>query len=342
MYSLYINSSDPRWLPFIKSDHKANIFHHPAWTNLITECYGYRPFVVAVGDSQSKIVAGIPMMEVKSWLTGHRLVSLPFTDHCIPLYSSDEARDYLAEVLANYYADRTISRLEVRWDFPIGESVRHDSPHVLHTLPLNLDSSLVFGRFHQMHQRNIKIAQKRGITIEKGTDLRHLRIFYELHCQTRRRQGTPVQSWTFFELLGKRLLAEGLGFVLLAYLEHDCIAGAVFLHWNRTLTYKYGASTVSGLKLRPNNLIFWQAIQWGCANGYTTLDMGRTDNSNEGLRAFKSGWGADEMPLVYSMLSVSPPGAKLNKLEPIMKAVIQNSPIWVSKLVGKALYGHFG
>ena len=45
---LILEPSDERWIAFTASKPLANIFHHPAWINLMAECYGYRPFVVAV------------------------------------------------------------------------------------------------------------------------------------------------------------------------------------------------------------------------------------------------------------------------------------------------------
>ena len=143
-------------------------------------------------------------------------------------------------------------------------------------------------------------------------------------------------------MLGSALIEKGLGFVLLAYKDDECLAAAIFLHWHRTLTYKYGASAIDGLNLRPNNLLFWTAIRWGCENGYTLFDMGKTDLANTGLRAFKSGWGANEMPLTYSTLPAEPPRSMTGKLMPVMQTVICHSPAWVCRLAGELLYKHFG
>jgi len=62
------------------------------------------------------------------------------------------------------------------------------------------------------------------------------------------------------------------------------LAGAVFLYYNKTVTYKYGASSHDQLSLKANNLIFWRAIQWSCENSYALIDFGKTDLENFGLR----------------------------------------------------------
>lgn len=337
-----LEASDELWVAFVASKPRANIFHHPAWMNLLAECYGYRPFVVAVRNADGKICAGLPMMEVNSRLAGRRWVSLPFTDYCEPLYDDYESLHQLTEALAHLYQDGSTPRIELRWGFPTHPAIQSYSHHVLHTIKLGPDSESVASHFHHMHRRNIETAKKKGVRIERGESLEHLRVFYRLHLDTRRRKGIPVQPWRFFDLLRRRIIEQGLGFILLAYKEDQCLAAGVFLHWQQTLTYKYAASRTDGLNLRPNNLLFWTAIRWGCENGYTLFDMGRTDSSNTGLREFKNRWGSDEVPLIYSTLSATPPQPMTGNLMRVMQAVIRNSPVWVCRAAGELLYRHFG
>ena len=44
-------------------------------------------------------------------------------------------------------------------------------------------------------------------------------------------------------------------------------------------------------------------IRWACEAGFHTLDFGRTDVDNEGLRSFKRSWGASEVELAYTYLA---------------------------------------
>ena len=129
--------------------------------------------------------------------------------------------------------------------------------------------------------------------------------FVSLHLRTRRRQGLPIQPRSFFERLWEEMIEPGHGFVQIAQVDEVPAAAAVFLHGGTTVTYKYGASAPEHLSRRPNHLVFWEAIRWACLNGYETLDFGRSDADNQGLRAFKSGWGTVETELAYSTLGGS-------------------------------------
>jgi hypothetical protein len=339
---LLLDPSDENWLAFVASDPQANAFHHPAWINLLAECYGYRPFVIAVSDADGNIQAGLPIMEVRSPLTGRRWVSLPFTDYCAPLYRDVESLSQLTDDLVRLSHEAGTPRIELRWEYPTRPAVHSYSPYVLHTLELDPNPALVSKRFTSVHRQNIRTAEKRGVRIERGDQQVRLGEFYQLQLHTRQRQGIPVQPRRFFDLLAANIIQQGLGFVLSAYKDDECVAAAVFLHWQQTLMCKYAASRADSLGLRPNNLLFWTGIQWGCENGCTSFDMGRTDLDNTGLRRFKRDWGAEERPLAYSMLSATPPRSESGKLRSIMQTVISKSPVWVCRAAGELLYSHFG
>jgi hypothetical protein len=339
----FVEPSDERWMSFVGSKPQATIFHHPQWIKLLYECYGYRPFIMAVNDSDGNICAGLPLMEIKSPITGRRWVSLPFTDHCSPLYSDPASLDRLVEGLSCLFQTKRIPEIELRWDMPHCRISQPSAKFMLHNIRLSPDFESVAARFHNMHKRNISVAEKKGVRIEWGSKQEHLDAFYQLHLQTRHRQGVPIQPKRFFDLLGKELIDQGLGYVLLAYKDNQCLAAAVFLHWQKTLTYKFGASDTKWRSLQPNHLLLQTAIRWGCENGFTLFDMGRTDLGHDGLCKFKSGWGAEETSLTYSTISRRTPRHLVaGDTMKIVKPVIQKSPRWVCRLAGELLYKHFG
>jgi CelD/BcsL family acetyltransferase involved in cellulose biosynthesis len=288
------------------------------------------------------LTAGVPLMEVNSPLTGKRWVSLPFSDHCVPLTTDDKNLSELVKSLAQIAEQAQIPSLELRGVYPALPSLHTQTRFVLHEIDLCPGEEWIWKKTHEMHRRNIKIAQENDVKILEGETEQHLADFYHLHLLTRRRQGVPIQPWSFFKNLQRLLLDRGLGFLLLAYRNRECLAGAIFLHWKETLTYKYGASRDDGLKYRPNNLVMWTAIQKGCENGFSRFDLGRTDLDNTGLRAFKSRWGAKETPLVYACLGNGLNHAETGGLMRYMNLVLQKSPAWVCRLTGELLYKHFG
>lgn len=334
--------TDERWVAFVDSSPDANIFHHPAWINLLAESYGYRPFVVVVGDQKGEIKAGLPLMEVKSPLTGRRWVSLPFTDHCIPLCDGDTPPRGLFEYLSELQITHAVPRVELRSAIPYDTQVHIDDNRVLHLLKLSADAQAVYRDFHRTRVKGcIAKAEREGVVVRWAESKRDLDVFHELHWKTRHRLGVPVQPKRFFKLLWQRIIDTGLGFVLLTYKDRVPIAGAVFLTYKTTLVAKYGASDSNYWRLCPNHLLFWSSIRWGCEHGYRLFDWGRTNVRNIGLRNFKNGWGAQESTLVYSVLSATSPNRIPDRLSDITNNFIRHTPRWVCRIAGELLYRHF-
>jgi CelD/BcsL family acetyltransferase involved in cellulose biosynthesis len=336
-----LDIGDERWTRFVERVPAATPFHHPSWARLIADCYGYRPFALVL-QGGDEVAAGIPAIEIRTVLGGRRWISLPFTD-CLPPLANDECLipSLVAELDAARTAER-ISRVEIRG--PVGGAMcRPQSAGFTHVLRLASDPATVFRTFHrsQVQQRIVK-SEREGVVVRRAGSTNQLtQTFYELHLETRRRLGVPIQPRRFFELLWERIVAAGRGFVLLAYWNATPIAGAVFLTWNGTVTYKYSASRQEYWKLRPNNLVIWNAIRWGCENGFHTFDFGRTEPGNDGLRSFKRGWGTAEEALSYSTLCAHRASPDVpSRAADMLRWPIQKMPAWFCRLVGELAYRH--
>jgi CelD/BcsL family acetyltransferase involved in cellulose biosynthesis len=329
--------SDPAWVSFVEHSPDALPFHHPSWASLLAECYAYRPFVLAVLGATGDILGGVPALEVSRPFGRRRWVSLPFTDYC-PLLAKSGAQAAVARAIVGAASAQRVDALEVRAALPQGERVHTSVCAVRHTLALASDPGTVMARISKHHRRNIRRSEQSDLRIRFGSSTRDMAVFYQLHLMTRKRLGVPAQPWRFFELLAHVLRREQLGFVLLAYLDQSPVAAAVFLAWRDVLVYKYGASDPQFWEHRPNNLLFSQAIRWGCEQGYTTFDWGRSDLDQQGLREFKSGWGANEEPLAYSAVCDRPPVTGSGRVGRAMATVIRRSPTWVCRAMGQVLY----
>jgi CelD/BcsL family acetyltransferase involved in cellulose biosynthesis len=235
-----------------------------------------------------------------------------------------------------------VGRLDVRAPVaggaPAGKALRH-------VLPLTSDVDGVFSTFSRSQvQRNIKKSRRSHLILRRARSRSEIVDgYYNLHLRTRRRLGVPTQPRRFFDHLWTSVLEPGLGFVLFAVDGDDPVAGAVFLTGGSTVVYKYGASEPSSWSLRPNHLIFSSAIRWSCERGFRNFDFGRTDLADEGLRAFKAGWGTTEEQLVYTRFGpcVRSPSTE-HVLMSAARAVIRRSPPALSRLAGGLFYRYAG
>jgi hypothetical protein len=330
----------PNWNTQIAQLSGATIFHTANWANVLATSYNYKPqYFTAFQNGQ--IIGCIPCMDIRSPLTGRRGVCLPFTDECHPLCPRTDLFESLWEQAVAHGRQKGWKHIELRGSHAALHTATPCATFVVHKLDLEGGEKTLMNQFRDSTKRNIRKAEKNNVRVHQAQTLEAVHAFYHLNCRTRRTHGLPPQPFKFFKALHQHVIAPGHGFVLLATFNNQTIAAAIFLHFNRQLVYKYGASERAHQSLRANNSIIWNSIQWGLQNGIKQLSFGRTELEHTGLRQFKSGWGAREFPLHYyryepKMSRFTPAPAKLKT----SYAMFQKMPLPLLKLTGRILYRH--
>jgi CelD/BcsL family acetyltransferase involved in cellulose biosynthesis len=329
---------DERWLAFVQSAEGALPSHHPRWASMLSECYGYRTFVLALTDAGNNVVAGIPLADVKFPLLGRKWVSLPFTDYVPPLLESSRLGPPLMAELEAVRQSERVDRVEIRARvdgaaYAVDRGFRH-------VLPLDADLDSIFRSFHPSQvQRGIRKAEREGTVVRPGRRIEDLtEVYFPIHAETRRRLGIPVQPRHFFELLWQRVIDPGFGRLFLAEVGTRPIAGVVVLFGGKTAAYKYSASASDVSLYRPTHLILWHAIRAAWEMGHTQFDFGRTDFDSAGLRSFKLTWGAREETLTYSAIGQDPASRSTTEPPRLMRAIIRRSPVAAARILGQLLY----
>lgn len=333
-------TTDPDWARLGDEAPGAYVFHHPAWIRLLRRTYRY-PIAGVCAFDGGRVVAGLPVALVSSRLTGRRLVALPFSDVCPPLCVADAPDDALERVAGRLLREREARavRLEVRAAFrQAGAPIPRYLEHVLELGP---SVEAVRRRIAGNVRRGANKARREGLAVERRTDRAALEAFYSLHLRTRQRLGVPTQPKRFIVGLSE-LFDEGLGYVALVRQGDTPAAAAVFLSGGgNVLTYKYSAADEAARRLRPMNLLFWEAVGWACDDGFERLDMGRVDVGQEGLATFKREVGADERGLAYTFVGGQPDRGH-GTVDRALAAVITHTPPVVGRGIGELLYPHAG
>jgi len=333
----------PGWDDLVVSHPDYSFFHSSAWARVLFESYHYTPkYFTIINDG--KLLALIPVMEVNSFLTGKRGVSLPFTDYCKPIIANGISFQNLLEHIIENGKKCGWKSLELRSSSDLLPSTMPSITYLGHTLGLDNGEQEVFSNFRDSTKRNAQKAVKEGVEVKIDHSLESVKEFYRLNCMTRREHGLPPQPFHFFKKIYDHVISRNLGFVILASYSGKNIAGAVYFHFGEKAVYKYGASDKKFQHLRANNLVMWEAIQWYSQNGYKNLCFGRTERENQGLIQFKSGWGTTEQQINYYRYDLNKgsfvPGS--SKVTGFHNKIFRNLPLPLLKRVGSVLYKHVG
>jgi hypothetical protein len=329
------------WDDLVLSNPDYSFFHSKAWARVVCDSYQYKPFYCILIKGHVLEVL-IPLMEVRSIITGRRAISLPFTDHCEPIISNGISSADVLDQIINYGKKSGWKYFELRPEKRMFNGLTATEKYIGHVLHLNEDEKKVFSEFRNSTKRNIKKAEKNGVEVCLLNSLESVGEFYRLNCITRKRHGIPPQPYSFFINVHKHVISKNQGFVALASYKNKVIAAAVFFNFGKKAMYKYGASDLTFQELRANNLVMWSAIKWYSENGFTELDMGKTRIVNKGLLQFKEGWGARRQEIQYYKIWMTEKTANLNNtgLRSSVEKLISKMPLCVLKIVGRIAYKH--
>src|SRR5262249_53116118 len=134
------------------------------WLRVLQASYGYQPYYFACFEGQ-QLSTLLPFMEVKSWLTGIRGVSLPFADYCEPI--SDENASYpdvLSQVIMTARQQKW-AFLEVRGGDALFSGVSPFNFYYRHLLILDRNEAKIFSRLRSNYRAKIRKACASDLTV---------------------------------------------------------------------------------------------------------------------------------------------------------------------------------
>lgn len=337
--------SDHRWDELVDSHPKATAFHRSGWLKALALTYGYEPFALTTSPTGAALENGIVACRVSSWITGTRLVSLPFSDHCEPLLENvQEFPEFVSRLRAD--CDRQRWRyIELR-PLPETQFARHDlqpcSSYWFHELDLRPGLEKLFRGMHKDgFQRKVRKAEREGLSCERGRSTHLVDEFYKLLVITRKRHQLPPQPRAWFqnlvECMGEKIQ------IMVARKNGAPVAAMLTLRHRSSLIYKYGCSDERFHNLGGVPFLFWRLIEEGKSSGAEMIDLGRSDLQDEGLTTFKDRLGATKRMLTYYRYSrTARQGAASLHDSRTVRQLFSLLPDAMASVAGRALYRHMG
>lgn len=141
----------------------------------------------------------------------------------------------------------------------------------------------------------MKQARRGGVTVRLADGVDDWRAYYGAYEDSVRRWGdstSTVYRWPLFE----RLAQSDSGSVRLWLAVHggQVVAGSLCFYAKRHVVYWHGAAHSESFKMRPVNLLIYEAVREACAEGYRWFDF-NPSGGLEGVRAFKKSFGTVEL-----------------------------------------------
>ncbi len=335
--------SDPLWRDLACTS-VGSLFTSPPWITAVSDTYGFTPSARVMVDRSGSPRAGAAWIDVSD-LRGQRRLALPFCDRGDPLVADLGAWQAVA---ADAFTEDVPLTLRCLDTSPAVEDPRFvmNGAAAWHATPLTRSLDDLHAAFRPQTRRNIATAERAGVEVVLSAESEAVREYHRLHVELRKRKYRLLaQPWEFFDRIWKAFSPADAIRTALAMVDGRPVAGALYLVWQDTLYYKFGASQAQFLPSRPNDSIHWHAIRWAHGRGLRMLDWGLSDLDQPGLCRYKRGWASVE-GRIRTLNAGGPPRGRRADVEETLSTITElltepSVPQVVTERAGAALYRFF-
>jgi FemAB-related protein (PEP-CTERM system-associated) len=306
-------AAEPAWDAFVRAQPDGTFFHLSGWRHVIERAFGHRTdYVLAERDG---VIAGVlPLAQVKTWLFGNSLISVPFCVYGGPLAAEAEAEAALIAHATELMRSRAVPVLEFRY---------RGSPNQIEASGWHVRNDLyvTFRRnFIGNDESNLKaIPRKQRAMVRKAIDRGLISVLdfsadrlHGIYAESVRNLGTPVFSQKYFRIL-MEVWHDSIDIVTVLDGETAIASVMNFYFRDEVLPY-YGGGRAIARGRYGNDFMYWEVMRRAAARGFRLFDFGRSKRGT-GSFAFKKNWGFEPEPLHYCFRLE--PGAAIPNTNPL-------------------------
>jgi peptidoglycan pentaglycine glycine transferase (the first glycine) len=190
---------------------------------------------------------------------------------------------------------------------------------------LEPDEETLLGRMKQKARYNIRLAQKKGVTIRKSR-MTDIPLLYRMYAETSVRDGFLIRGEEYYRAVWQTFgnipawdgTSQPVSEPLIAEVDGEPVAAVSMFYFGGQAIYLFGMSREAHREKMPNSLLQWEAIRRAKALGCHTYNLwGAPNEFNEndslwGVFRFKEGlggyvartigaWDFTPSPLLYRM-----------------------------------------
>jgi lipid II:glycine glycyltransferase (peptidoglycan interpeptide bridge formation enzyme) len=189
-------------------------------------------------------------------------------------------------------AAQTVEQWKLRgWRFSC-EQIQFRNTVLLDIRP---EEDLLLAAMKQKTRYNIRLAQRRGVTVRPGTE-DDLPLLYAMYSETADRDSFVIRSEEYYRDVWRAMMRAGRAQPLIAEVENLPVAALILFHFADRGWYLYGMSRALHREKMPNHLLQWEAVRTLRRAGYAYYDLwGAPDTFAEtdpmwGVFQFKQGF----------------------------------------------------
>jgi FemAB-related protein (PEP-CTERM system-associated) len=284
---------EDEWDEYVHKSAQATFYHQTTWKRALEETYGLQSFYLLARDG-GKITGILPLFLVKGPLFASSLVSVPFAPYGGVCADDGQIARGLVDAAKEITVRRGVRYLELRHFNECDLNLPGKEQYVTLILELTEDPDELWKSFRAKVRNQVRKTVKSGLEFCVGRE--YLPDFYAVYAEHMRDLGTPVHDLALFRRLADECPEQTAVFVVRQ--RERTIGGMLAARFKDTLNDLWACSLRRYFEYCPNNLLYWNAMRFGCERGLKLFDFGRSTRGS-GTFKFKEQWGARVQQLRY-------------------------------------------
>jgi len=329
-----------RWEVFVHAQPQATFFHRAAWQEILQGVFGHPTFFLFA--ERNGVIEGIlPLAQVKSWLFGNALVSLPFCVYGGVVASHPEAATALEAEAERLARELEVDHLEYRNLEPRHPDWPRQDLYVTFRKEILPDEEANMLAIPRKQRAMVRKGIKHGLRAEIDPDTER---FFKLYADNVRRHGTPALPKRYFDRLCETF---GKDCEILTVLDAGGmpVSSVLSFYFRDEVLPYYAGDDMRARELAANDFKYWELMRHACARGLKIFDYGRS-KVGAGSYAFKKNWGFEPRPLHYEYLlykrDAIPQNNPNNPKYRLMIATWRRLPLWLTNRLGPLIVRNLG
>ena len=281
-----------RWDAFVDSCLDATFFHRAGWQEIIERAFGHKThFLLAEQDGDIQGV--LPLAQIRHFLFGHSLSSLPFGVYGGIAANSTPARDALDTEAQNIASNLNVDYLEYRNIKPQHEDWPTKNLYVTFRKPIDPDVEQNMKNIPRKQRAMVRSGIKNNLVSELDDSVDR---FFSVFSDNMLRHGTPALPKRYFALL-MEVFGKDCEVLSVTH-DGEVISSVLSFYFKDEVLPYYAGDTVKARSLAANDFKYWELMRRACERGYRVFDYGRS-KVGTGSFDFKKNWGFVPAPLSY-------------------------------------------
>jgi FemAB-related protein (PEP-CTERM system-associated) len=331
---------EARWDEFVMLCQEATFFHLAGWRTVLEEAFGHRcHFLIA--ESNGEIQGILPLAQVKSFLFGDSLSSLPFCVYGGILALSEGAHEALRKAACTLAETLKVDALQLRNSQPSGSGWPSSDLYYTFRKEIVADNEVNLKAIPNRQRAMVRKGIKYGLVSEECEGSERI---YRVYSESVRNLGTPVFSKKYFDVLQK-VFGEDCRVLMIRDGDED-VAGVMSFYFKGEVLPYYGGGIARARSIPGcNHFMYWELMRRSADEGITGFDFGRS-KTGTGPYSFKKNWGFTPQPLAYEYYLVRANEIpNINPTNPKYRMLIEiwsRLPLSVANVIGPVLAKDLG